>query len=481
MAGLGHRIGDTVAVPGRGLRRLLLVVVVLVLAAGVSIASVLSLPGLARSLGLPADASSADAPAPVDFRPHLDAVGTAAPAPSAGGVATALNGMVGGLGDLTGVVVDPATGTTLWSRGPTEPQVPASSTKLLTTSAALLTLDPTSRFSTTVVAGPTPDSVVLVGGGDPTLSSLPAGRESVYPGAAHLDDLAARVAAARGPSAPAIRTVYLDLGRYTGPPLATGWDPADIAGGNLAPMVPVMLDGGRLDPTAVDGARTPDPGRTVGQQLARRLGAASATVTEGSAPTGAAVLGQVDSPPLDELVRTALQNSDNVLAEAIGREVARHAGAPASFDGAASTVTRVLGEHGVDLGGVVLTDTSGLSTVDRIPAATLAAVLTPAAAPPGSADPRAAALRPLVDALPVAGGGGTLADRYGAGSAAYAARGWVRAKTGTLTNTNALAGVVPDTDGRVLVFAFMSNGADVLSSRPRLDALAAALRACGCR
>jgi D-alanyl-D-alanine carboxypeptidase/D-alanyl-D-alanine-endopeptidase (penicillin-binding protein 4) len=57
----------------------------------------------------------------------------------------------------------------------------------------------------------------------------------------------------------------------------------------------------------------------------------------------------------------------------------------------------------------------------------------------------------------------------------------VRAKTGTLTGTNALAGVVPDVDGRLLVFAFMSNGPDPVGARPRLDALAAALRGCGCR
>jgi D-alanyl-D-alanine carboxypeptidase/D-alanyl-D-alanine-endopeptidase (penicillin-binding protein 4) len=71
-----------------------------------------------------------------------------------------------------------------------------------------------------------------------------------------------------------------------------------------------------------------------------------------------------------------------------------------------------------------------------------------------------------------------LADRY-VGPAA-AGRGWVRAKTGTLTGVNSLAGTVLDADGRVLVFALMSNGPDPVSVRPRLDALAAELRTCGC-
>jgi D-alanyl-D-alanine carboxypeptidase/D-alanyl-D-alanine-endopeptidase (penicillin-binding protein 4) len=57
----------------------------------------------------------------------------------------------------------------------------------------------------------------------------------------------------------------------------------------------------------------------------------------------------------------------------------------------------------------------------------------------------------------------------------------VRAKTGTLTGVNSLAGTVLDADGRVLVFALLSNGPDPAGVRPRLDALAAALRSCGCR
>ncbi|MCD2194021.1 D-alanyl-D-alanine carboxypeptidase/D-alanyl-D-alanine-endopeptidase [Actinomycetospora endophytica] len=500
-SGVGHRAGATPPGddgtsgedPGQGrgrhshradvprsrkiVQRLLIGLVVLLLVVGAGTAAVLTAPGLARRLGLPVSAS-VDPPAPVTFVPQLTALGSDGPAPTASGVAGVLDGKVAGLGDLTGVVIDPTNPQTpLWQRNPAEPQVPASSTKLLTTSAALMSLDPETRFTTTVVAGPTPDSVVLVGGGDPTLSSLPDGRQSVYPGAAHLDDLVAQVKAARGGKP--LTTVYVDDSRYSGAPLAPGWDPADIAGGNLTPMVPAMLDGGRLDPTALDGPRTATPTEDTARALGQRLGATVA-VKQGQAPAGAAPLGSVSSPPLTELIHTALTNSDNILAEAIGREVARQAGAPASFEGAASSVTKILTAHGIDVSAVKLSDTSGLSTNDRIPASVLASVLTPAAAPVGS-DPRTPALRPILDGLPVAAGTGTLVDRYTAGTPNGDARGWVRAKTGTLTGTNALAGVVPDVDGRLLVFAFMSNGPDPVGARPRLDALAAALRGCGCR
>jgi serine-type D-Ala-D-Ala carboxypeptidase/endopeptidase (penicillin-binding protein 4) len=236
----------------------------------------------------------------------------------------------------------------------------------------------------------------------------------------------------------------------------------------------------------LDVPRTATPATDAARQLGARLarggsgGGGAPDATVGTAPPGAPVLGQVSSPPVAELVRTALQNSDNVLAEALGREVARAVGEPTTFDGAARAVIRVLGEAGIDTAGVTLADTSGLSVNDRVPATALSGVLAPAAAPNG-ADPRTAALRPLLDGLPVAGGGGTLADRYTPGTAAADGRGWVRAKTGTLTAANALAGVVDTADGRVLAFSFMSNGVDPGTARPRLDALAAALHACGCR
>ena len=146
----------------------------------------------------------------------------------------------------------------------------------------------------------------------------------------------------------------------------------------------------------------------------------------------------------------------------------------------AITIGRMASLHDLDTTGIVIADASGLSTENRIPASVLAAVLTPAAAPEGT-DPRTAALRPLLDGLPVAAGSGTLVDRFTVGSPNADGRGWVRAKTGTLTGTNALAGVVTDADGRLLVFAFMSNGPDPIGARPRLDALATALRGCGCR
>jgi D-alanyl-D-alanine carboxypeptidase/D-alanyl-D-alanine-endopeptidase (penicillin-binding protein 4) len=87
-------------------------------------------------------------------------------------------------------------------------------------------------------------------------------------------------------------------------------------------------------------------------------------------------------------------------------------------------------------------------------------------------------LRPLLDDLPVAGGTGTLADRFTSPSTGA---GWIRAKTGTLSAVNSLAGIVTDADDRVLTFTLMSTGTPPEQAQPALDAVALVLRGCGCR
>ncbi len=74
---------------------------------------------------------------------------------------------------------------------------------------------------------------------------------------------------------------------------------------------------------------------------------------------------------------------------------------------------------------------------------------------------------------------GTLSNRYRGQSAGAGA---VRAKTGTLTGVNTLAGTVVDADGRLLVFSFMTTGTtDPQGAQKALDKLASAVANCGCR
>lgn len=465
--------GD-VARPRRGLRRTATVLVVLALAGSTGTATALTVPALTRP-DTPAPAPAVIvAPVPV-----LGPLAGTAPSATAAGVGAVLDPLASarGLGEFTGSVTDPATGTLLWSRTAGTPLVPGSTVKLLTSAATLLTLDPTERLVTRVVAGPEPGTVVLVGGGDPTLTALPAEKVGVYPDPARLTALADAV---RKATPVPVRRVLVDTSRYRGPAMQATWDPVDVDGGFVTPIEPLMLDGGRKDPAEPDGARVFDPALTAGRALAGLLGAAAGSVAEGTAAPGATVLGKVASAPVADLVEHTIRTSDNVLAEMLAREVAIERKAEPSFEGAAAQTLLALSQAGFDTAGAELVDGSGLSTADRVPAQLLGAVLAEAAAPAqGARDTQF--LRPIVTGLPVAGGDGTLADRFANGSPSASGRGMVRAKTGTLTGVSSLAGIVTDADGRLLVFALMSNGVNPGLVRPKLDVIAAQLGRCGCR
>lgn len=415
-------------------------------------------------------------PEPLRAHPVIADLPAAAPVPDRAAVARLLEPLAAdpALGQLSGRVSDAATGQVLWQQDPATRLVPASTTKVLTATAALLALPLDSTVRTAVVAGAQAGHVVLVGGGDITLSAQPAGQPSYFQDAPRVDDLVAQLRR----SGVRVTSVSVDTSAYQGPLLARGWDPVDIAGGFIAPMQPVMLDGGRLDPLQVESPRSEEPALDAGRALAQRLGLDPQDVRGGAAPAGARVLASVDSAPLRVWLEELTVDSDNLLAEAVGRRVAAAAGRPASFDGATAAVLATLRGAGFDVGGVVLEDLSGMSVDNRVTAAVLDSLLLAAARPvDGQARPDPAVLRPLLDFLPVAGGTGTLAARY---QEDRRGAGWVRAKTGTLTGVSTLAGYLATRDGRVLTFALMSQDSLPSQARPALDAIAAALQGCGC-
>ena len=411
------------------------------------------------------------APAPATAAPGVVPVSETADKPTRDGLSAALRGVVAdpNLGRFTGRITDARTGDELWAQGASLPMQPASTNKVLTAAAALLTLDRDARLTTRVVS-PSPGVAVLVGGGDQTLSAAPRNADTWYRDAARIVDLADQIRR----SGVAVKTVQVDVSAYPGPTMAPGWDPLDIDGGDIAPMESIMLDGGRTQPVSVESRRSRTPALDAGRALAvaLRLDPAKVTVRPNAA-TGKEIA-SVQSPPLMQRLRDMMNASDNVMAESIGREVAEARDRPQSFDGASRAVLGALDDAGIDIAGARILDSSGLSVDDRLTADTLDGVIQAAA---GDSTP---ALRPLVDLLPIAGGSGTLSNRYLDTADGRAAAGYLRAKTGSLTGTNTLAGIVTDESGRVLTFALLSNDAGP-TGRTSLDAFAATLRTCGCR
>ena len=412
--------------------------------------------------------------------------------PTASGLRSALAGPLSAaaLGPaVSAVVADLVTGRVLLSEDGARMLTPASTTKLVTSVAALAELGPGATFTTRVVQGATPDRVVLVGGGDPTLAvrKFPA---QDYPKPATLASLAVATARALKAAGRTAVSVGYDSSLYTGPGLAPGWPANYVSTGNVTPIVSLEVDQGRLtaagapedsdDPYNL-GPRATDPAGMAAASFAALLAADGIHVTgppaAQAAPAHARGIASVSSPPLAAMVEQMLEESNNVIAENLARQVALATGQPASFSGAAAAVTGELRRLGIGTG-LHLVDGSGLSPQDRIAPATLVKVLTLA-----TADAR---VRPLLAGLPVAGFSGTLSGGESVFSGiGGAALGSVRAKTGNLSTVTALAGLVTDKAGRTLAFAFMADqipAAGMLrTAADAIDEAATALANCGCR
>ena len=419
--------------------------------------------------------------------------GAQGPAPNRRRLAAALTAKAAfsALGRHVGLVVtDLESGSVLFSRQAGSGFVPASSAKLLTAVAALGTLGPSARFTTRVVSGAR-GSVVLVGGGDPTLAAGQPPRPD-YPQPATLRSLAG--ATARWLHAHGERRVRLgyDTSLFTGPLIAPGWTTSYITTGNVTPITSLEVDQGRLTPTGTpQDADDPDNFRPRSFTPATDAAAAFAgflrrdgirvtgRLRAENRSRGASVVATVRSPMLSSIVGWMLRESNNVIAEDLARQVALRTGRPASFHGAAAAVMAVLDKLGAGRG-IHMVDGSGLSPLDRVSPQALAAVVR-LAAWTGQA-----ALRAAVTGMPVAGFSGTLAPGQSVfGSFGPAALGMVRAKTGNLSKVVSLAGITDDASGHLLAFAFMADriprASQLTAAARTIDAMATTLAGCGCR
>ncbi|MEU1887153.1 D-alanyl-D-alanine carboxypeptidase/D-alanyl-D-alanine-endopeptidase [Micromonospora rifamycinica] len=481
-----------------------------------TLASVALVATVAAAGALPATAES-PTPADTRLRATIDAV-LADPR---------LDGAQAGV-----VVVDTATGRTLYDRNGDRRLVPASNTKLLTSTAALALLGPGHRFSTDVLAdgrrraGLLSGDLYLRGGGDPTML------------AADYDALAARVAA------DGVRVVtghlVADDTRYDDSRLGADWawddesyyyaaqvsaltvaPDTDYDAGNVIvraapagavgarPVVTMTPPNGylRIDnraETVADGETTLSFTRTHGGNTIVVTGRIAVDATPTSdwmtvwEPTGYAaavfrdalrrhgirvlgrtVLGRAtpadavpvarhDSMPLAELLVPFLKLSNNGHAEVLTKEMGRVVSGTGSWPAGLTAISEYVADTGVDTGVLRQLDGSGLSRRNLVPAGEFVALLA------------AVRREPWFDtwyaALPIAGNadrlvGGTLRSRMRGTAAANN----VHAKTGSLTGVSGLSGYATDADGRVLAFSVVFNNHLTSSVRELEDQIAIAL------
>lgn len=365
--------------------------------------------------------------------------------------------------------------------------IPASTTKIVTSAAALFLLGPEQVFETTAVldqSGTTP-RLFLVGGGDPLLTRAPeqpgptdpssAGSATFQPVRADVTTLARRTA--RSLKQAGVRKVGLvyDDSLFSGPQVNPTWEP-DYVPEVIAPITALWVDEGR----PVEGiGHVADPAAVATQEFRAALSRRGIKVTGSTghevAPPSATRVGTVVSPTVAQIVQRVIEVSDNAAAEVLLRHIGIADQGIGSFEAGQDGVERVLAANGITLGESVLYDGSGLSRANRLAPAVLISVLRLAAS---DAHPQ---LRPLLTSLPVAGFTGSLTNRMDEGPAA--GRGRVRAKTGTLSGVSSLAGIAVDQQGNLMAFALLADRIKEPKetlAQTALDNAAAGLGACSC-
>lgn len=385
-----------------------------------------------------------------------------------GAVSQSLSSPAAG-GSVAGIVITRGD-TTVFEMNATRPLTPASLTKLATTAAALWRFGPDHRFKTSVSApapsgGTVKGDLVLIGGGDPTLSTAAYAAKRYQP--APDDPLPVPVYDAPVPTIEALADAVADKGirRVTGSLLIDdgifddkrtqpGWLPSyqkrnSVEIGNLSGLA---IDEGLGD---VDGNSVePDPAMRAGRLLAAALARRGVRIAGGVARGTAGakqprLIATVVSPPLSQIVRYTNRYSVNFSAEMLLKNLGAAYGKAGTTVAGVSVIRTTLAGKGIDVEGMLLTDGSGLSVLNRLTPRTLTGILRTTLA---DQTPAGAAMR---DSLPVAGGPGTLFRRLRQAPAF----GNVRGKTGLIRNVRGMAGWVSGRDGSILTYVTIFNDA----------------------
>jgi D-alanyl-D-alanine carboxypeptidase/D-alanyl-D-alanine-endopeptidase (penicillin-binding protein 4) len=369
-------------------------------------------------------------------------------------------------------VLNPASNEVLFDIQGDVPAQTASVMKLLTATAALQVLGPNYRVKTEVFADlDKPGHIVIVGAGDPTLSRVRAGVQSVYKDAPKLADLAVQINDwAR--STP-ITNITLDS-TYFAP---EGWDPGNPESertiGYQSLVSALQVDGDRANPTALTSPRSLDPVNAVGVALKKAIGplASSATITQEKAGENLSpAIASVRSQPISKWIEHMLKVSDNTESEFLARLVSKQLGYDGSRDSLDVALKAALTRAGLSTLDLVLLDGSGSNEGNRVPATFINALLKKVLNEDGD-------LGVIKRALPIAAETGSLANRFKGEN--IDAAGKIFAKTGWTKNEYSLAGIIEAKDGTDLVFSIAAIGKVNATAKDAIDNLATGIYRCG--
>jgi serine-type D-Ala-D-Ala carboxypeptidase/endopeptidase (penicillin-binding protein 4) len=343
---------------------------------------------------------------------------------------------------------DLASGRELVALRPDTPRIPASVEKLYVTASALLRFGPDEPLRTRAAStvpideeGTLAGDLLLVGGGDPTLSD--AGLRRLVQ--------ALRDAGLRRVEGDVIGDDSRFDRRRGGP--RTGWAPDSDLGGRLGALV-------------LRRGFQPDPARYAAVRMRSLLSAAKVRVT-GRARSGriAAAAGEtltdlaiLEGPLIGDLIRQTNVPSDNFLADMLLKGLGAEFGAAGTTTAGAAVVRGTLDDFGVR---PRIADGSGLSRANRTTPRQVVRLLERMEGQEVAPTWRRS--------LAVTGRDGTVSRRM----RRTAAAGRCRVKTGTIRGVSNLAGVCSTTGGESVAFAWLMNGVNPYGARRIQDRMTA--------
>ena len=368
-------------------------------------------------------------------------------------------------------VMNPATNEVLFDVQGNVPAQTASVMKLLTATAALQVLGPNYRVQTKVYADlDNPGHIVIVGAGDPTLSRVRAGVQSVYKDAPKLADLAVQINEwAR--SSP-ITNITLDSTYFEAEYWDTDNPDSERTIGYQSIVTALQVDGDRANPTAQTSPRSLDPVNAAGIALKKAIGrlAASATLTQDKAGENLLEIASVRSQPISKWIEHMLRVSDNTESEFLARLVSKQLGYEGSRDSVDDALKEALTRAGLTTTELQLRDGSGSNEWNRVPATFINALLKKVLNEDGD-------LEIIKRALPIAAETGSLANRFQGEN--IDAAGKIFAKTGWTKSEYSLAGIIKAKDGTDLVFSIAAIGNVNATAKDAIDNLATGIYRCG--
>jgi D-alanyl-D-alanine carboxypeptidase len=301
------------------------------------------------------------------------------------------------------MLVDPSTGESIFEYSADSLRMPASLLKIISAVALLDYVEPDFRFTTEILTGAEPNTLIIAGSLDPWMERN--GVLAIKMGRASLPKL--------------VKTALKKLNSDNGAPIKT-----------------LNIKYSKMHYPDLDFIKS--------QFMARNVKVTTTRVSSEEASLASKEsIAVFQSPPMQKIMDWMLIWSDNTLGNRMAMYASMKAGFGYSESGIEETFVKTLNNLGIDSTGLVAVDGSGLSRLNRVSAQMLAELLLK------TYDNEK--YRTIYGGLPVGGVNGTMRNRFV--SSAPKAIGLVRTKTGSLTGVVSLAGYVQGGDREYIFVA----------------------------